>query len=48
MIAIQNEQNFKVNRLEYLEGAMTLYDTYSAGSIDEIVDSVRQLHRNIT
>ena len=30
-------QNFQVNQLEYLEEAMTLYGTYSADSIKEII-----------
>ena len=27
---------------------MTLYGTYSANSIDEIVDDINQLHKNIS
>ena len=48
MIDIRNQQNFEVNRLEYLEKAITLYGTYCASSIDEIVDAINQLHKNIS
>ena len=38
----------QVNRLVYLGGAMTVYDTYSATSIDEGVDAINQLHKHIS
>ena len=41
-------QTFQVNKLEYLEEAMTLYGTYSATSIEEIVNAINHVHKNIT
>ena len=42
------EQNFQVNRVEYLTEAMTLYGTYIADSIEEIVGVINQLHKTLT
>ena len=47
IIAIRNLHNFQVNRLEYLEEAMTQYGIYSANSIDKIVDAINQLQKTI-
>ena len=40
ILALRWKQNFQVNWLEYLKEAMTLYGTYSAISIEEIVDAI--------
>ena len=48
MIAIRNQQNFQLNRLEYLKEAMSLYGTYSFNNIHKIVDDINQLHKNIS
>ena len=45
LLAIRRQQNFQVNRLEYLEVVMPLYGTYSADSIKEIVDAINHLHK---
>ena len=47
MIALRNQQNFQMNRLEYLEEAMTLKGIYNTNIIDKIVDAINQLHKNI-
>ena len=47
LLVIRKHQNFQVNRLEYLEEALTLYDMYSTNSIGEIVDNVNHLLRNL-
>ena len=44
---MRRQQNFQVNSLEYLGEAMTLYGTYSADSIEEIVDPIKHIH-NLT
>ena len=36
-----------MNRLEYLDGAMTVYGTYSSNSINDIADAISKLHKNI-
>ena len=41
---MRKQQNFWVNKLKYLEEAVTLKSTYSANRIDEIVDAISQLH----
>ena len=48
MLAIRNQKCFGVNRLKYLEEAKTLYGTYTTNSIDQIVDVINQLHKNIS
>ena len=40
-------QNFQINSLDYLEDSMTLYGTYSAQRIEEILDAINYLHRNL-
>ena len=45
---MRKQQNFQVHRLHYLEGTITLYVTYVADSIVEIVNSTTHLHRNLT
>ena len=45
---MRKQQNIQVNTLKYLEEAMMLYGTYSADSIEERVDVLNHLHKNIT
>ena len=40
-----NQQNFQLNRLEYLDKAMILHGMYSVDSIDDIVDATNCLHK---
>ena len=39
---------FQFNRLEYFEEAITLYGTYNANSIDEILDVINYLHKKLS
>ena len=45
---MRKQQNFQFNGLEYLEEAMTLYGIYSANSMDEKVDAINHLNRNLS
>ena len=45
LLAMRKQQDFHVNSLEYLEEVMTLHGTYSANSIDKIVDAINHLHK---
>ena len=45
---MSRQQKFQVNQLEYLEEVMTLYGTYSADSIEEIIDAINHSHKNVT
>ena len=40
---MRRQWNFLVNRLEYLEEAMTLCGAYSANKIEEVVDAINCL-----
>ena len=46
LLAMGKQQNFQVNRLEYLD--MTIYGTYCTGSINEIANAIMRLHINIS
>ena len=46
LLAMRRQQSFKWIK-EYLEKAMTLYGTYSAKSVEEIVDATSHLHKKL-
>ena len=48
MIDIRSQLNFQGYKLEYLAGAITLCSTYIGNRIDEIVDAINQLLKNIS
>ena len=45
---MRKQQNLQVKSLEYLKDTMTLYGTYSADKVEDIVDNIKHLHRNLT
>ena len=45
---MRQQQNFQVNRTQYLEEPVYLNGTYSANNIEEIVDVINCLHKIIT
>ena len=45
---MRRQQNLQVNRLEYLEKAMTLYGMYSDKSIEEMVDAINCSYNTIS
>ena len=44
---MRKQQNFQVNRLRYFEAAMNLFGTYNANSMDQIVDAINTLNKNV-
>ena len=47
LLPMGKQQKFQVNRLEYLEEAVTLYGTYSANNTGEVVDAINHLHNTL-
>ena len=45
---MRKQHSFQIKGLAYLEEALTLNGTYSANSIDAIVDSINQIYNNLT
>ena len=48
LLCMRKQQKFQGKRLEYLEEAMILHGTHSADIVEEIIDAVNHLPKNIT